>query len=141
MQNKPTIKIDPKQVEIYVGVVFSFLWIFLINKFYSQVSLFTSSFELILPLYNTVLVIGIGLLFARLRFRSRTMKAGVDAINSILFLIVAYQFWVVFPFNPSFFGDPATGDTVIRLLIVVPPVLHTIGSIAAIFKLTLDAKS
>lgn len=123
-------------VEPVIGIVFGLIFLFLFNYFYDDLAFLSDEFDQVRSLYNTSLVVGIVLHFSRLFVHSKAYKAVTQLIVNGFFLVIAYQFWVLFPFDTSVLGDQKTWDFIFRLLIILPSIAVGIAIVVELLKLT-----
>lgn len=116
------------------GIIFTIIFLILLNLFYDDLGFITSGFKRVLPLYNLSLIVGIIIHASRLLFRSQLYKAATEFISLLLFVIIAYKLWVIFPFDPSAIGNQDTWNFILRLLIIVPPGLYALGAVVGLVK-------
>ncbi len=121
-------------IENTIGLFFFTGFLILFNLLYYKITFLSDNFDSIKPFYNAVLVIGILLNFLRYFIKTEVYKLFTDVIENIFFIVLAYIFWVVFPFSTEVFGNKETWDKIFRFLIIVPPIISSFGLLVSIIK-------
>jgi hypothetical protein len=129
-----------KAIEGIVGVVFGIVFLVIFNAFYDQIQFITRDFDQLRGIYNLSLIVGVIIQTSRIFMHDDGYRLGTDLVTNVFFVYIAYQFWVIFPFNTSVIGDPALWDNIFKLLIVVPPALSVLAMFASTVKLTTSGK-
>lgn len=133
---------DSKVVGNVIGAIVSAIVIYivmlLVNKYYSYIPFVTDKFEQILPLYNLSLTVSIFLTAARAIFRSEEFKNISEIINNIFFCVIAYNLWIIYPFDTSSLPLSSLLDILIKFFIIIPPVIATIASVVTLVKLIIN---
>ena len=132
MQNK-TNKAD--LVEALAGIFFSAIFLILFNFFYKDIKFITRDFDQILPLYNFSLVLSIVLNASKLLIRSKAYKSLTQVMSNLVFFMIAFYFWTIFPFDTSVIGNKNSWDLVFRALIVLPSIAVFIATVIESIKL------
>jgi len=127
-------------LEPATGFFFTLLFFILFNIFYDDIRFLTSDFDKIKTLYNITLIVGIIFHFSRIFFHSKIYKLITEIINNILFCIVAYQLWVIFPFDTSVIGDPQLWDKLFRIFIIIPTLSTVFTTIIELIKFVTGKK-
>lgn len=125
-------------IENTVGLFFFTAFVILFNIFYDKILFLSDKFDDIRPFYNATLITGIILNFLRYFIKTEGYKLFTDVIENILFIVLAYIFWTVFPFNTSVIGDKTTWDGIFRFLIIVPPVVSSFGLLVSVIKVSVN---
>lgn len=127
-------------IEAIVGLLFNLLFYFLLNKYYSSVPFLKEDFVKVLPLYNLSIMVSIFIQASRVIFRNRIYKTFGEIVSMFFFAVIAYQLWIVFPFDLSWFstGSEEQWNILFRFLIVVPPILAIFGTVVSFIKILIE---
>jgi len=116
-------------IEPIAEVFFSSIFLILVNMFWDQLGFLSQDFSEVLPLYNLVIITGIILSFIKIFLWNQHFILFTKVVNNVLFVLIAWQVWIIFPFNLDFFNNPSLWETLIKILIVFPPIAYTISTI------------
>jgi hypothetical protein len=122
-------------IENIFGIIFSIVFLQIVNIYYKDIPFLTSDFTKVIPLYNISLGIGITFNILNIILNNLYVKRIFELISNVIFVVLAYNLWILFPFDTSYIGDTHIWDMVFRMLIVLPVFGVVIGSIVNIFKI------
>ncbi len=121
--------------EIIFTLVFNVFFFVLLNNFSDQIQFLNSDFALVLPYFNASIFINVGLAIGRTFVRTGSFKHLSQIIGNVVFFVLAYQLWIVFPFDTSVIGDTGTWDNIFKVIIVLTVAAVGIGTVAEVGKL------
>lgn len=122
-----------------IAILLNILFYVLLNNYYQLIPFLNEDFKLILPLYNLSIMVSIFINASRILFRSKIYKALGELVTTSFTVLIAYQLWMIFPFNTSFFINEAFGDTLFRFLLIVPTAIAIIVATVNFLKVTVEA--
>lgn len=119
----------PKYAEPVAGAIFMTIFVVLVNLYWDRFEFLTEEFSDLLPIYNAIVLIGIGINILRIFIQSKTFKLFGEVVNAVLMAYFAYLLWTVYPFDVT-----GIWDTLIKFMIVVPTVLTFFGVFVGVMK-------
>lgn len=115
--------------EHIISAVFFSIFFLMLNIFYERIQFLSDDFDQVLGFYNFVILIGIAFSMIQVFYANKYFDLLVQVVNNVLFVVVAYIFWTLFPFDTSVIGDPDTWDAIFRFLIIAPVFLFSLSTI------------
>lgn len=129
-------------IENTIGIIFALLFLQIVNVYYKDIPFLTSDFTKVIPLYNISLGVGILFHIFNILLRNKYTKSIFELISNGIFLLLAYNLWIVFPFDTSFIGNSSLWDQIFRMLILFPAFGVTISILVNTAKLlSFESKS
>jgi len=120
------------------GIVSSLVFLYIVNIYYKELNFITEDFTRIIPLYNLSLITAIIFYILRIFFRNKTFKTVTELFSNLIFFLLAYNLWTIYPFDTSTIGNPNTWDIIFKLLIVLPTFAVAIASIVQLIQLPIN---
>lgn len=118
-----------ERVEAVVGTIALGVFLVLFNVYYERIEFLTADFDEIRGIYNLSIFFGVVTNAVQIFFQPKWFKWTTQVISNIFFVVIAYQFWHIFPFDTSVFGDTSTWDPIFRGLIIIPTCMFTFATL------------
>lgn len=121
--------------EAIFGILTSLIFLYIVNYYYKNISFITSDFTKLIPLYNLSLFTGIIFHIVRVIYRSNIVKKITEIISNIIFVVLAYNLFTIYPFDTTVIGDSDIWNLLFKCLIVLPAFGVSIATLVNILKL------
>jgi hypothetical protein len=105
-----------------------------------KISFLTDDFSMLIPIYNFSIVLGVVFSISKIFIKNKGYALVTNLVTNIVFLVIAYNLWILFPFDTSVIGNQNTWDIIFRGLILLPSIGVVIGSIAETIKVITNSK-
>lgn len=125
----------PKYAEGIAGTIAVAVFIILLNVFYDNVRLLNDDFTKVLPIINFSLAVSLLINASTIFIHSTVYKRITTLIGNLIFFVVAYQVWIVFPFDTSYINLDFNWDGLIRLVMAITIIAVLVASIVDIVRL------
>jgi len=137
---KSITKLFEKFFEIFFTLLFSIIFFIIINYYWDRIPFLTDDFSMLIPIYNFSIVLGVVFSISKIFIKNKGYALVTNLVTNIVFLVIAYNLWILFPFDTSVIGNQNTWDIIFRGLILLPSIGVVIGSIAETIKVITNSK-
>jgi hypothetical protein len=125
----------PSYLEPLLGAVLTAVFFILLNNYYDKVDFINSDFSKVLPYLNFSLALSVVVYGVQIIFHSKKFKHFSEIVTNLVFFVVVYQIWTVFPFDTSEITGDYNWNIVIRSIIVLITLAVAIGTVVEAIKL------